>query len=159
MRSGYLIPAFLAAAVLLAACGGETAPAANAPDTPAAPAAPAPTLEQLPAPYNEASLDAGKQAFSKKCGSCHYLDRKKGHMVGPNLNGVFERGPAGAGNYGSYSAALKALPGETWDPAALDQWLANPRAFLPGSNMFFNGIADADERRNVIAYLMVESRK
>lgn len=80
-------------------------------------------------------------------------------MVGPNLNGVFERGPAGAGNYGSYSAALKAMPGDTWDPAALDQWLANPRAFLPGSNMFFNGIADADERRNVIAYLMIESRK
>jgi cytochrome c len=104
MRTGTLIPAFLAAAVLLAACGGETAPAAAAPET-AAPAAPAPTVEELPAPYNEASLDAGKQAFGKKCGSCHYLDRRKGHMVGPNLNGVFERGPAGAGTYGSYSAA------------------------------------------------------
>jgi cytochrome c len=158
MRTGNVIPAFLAAALLLAACGGETVPAAEAPET-AAPAAPVPTVEELPAPYNEASLDAGKQAFGKKCGSCHYLDRRKGHMVGPNLNGVFERRPAGAGNYGSYSAALKAMPGDTWDPAALDQWLANPRAFLPGSNMFFNGIADADERRNVIAYLMIESRK
>jgi len=159
MRTGYLIPAFLAAAALLAACGGEPAPAADTAKTPAAPAAAAPTVEELPAPYNEANLDAGKQAFGKKCASCHYLDRRKGHMVGPNLNGIFERGPAGAGNYGSYSAALKALPGDTWDPAALDQWLANPRAFLPGSNMFFNGIADADERRNVIAYLMIESRK
>jgi cytochrome c len=158
MRTGTVIPAFLAAAVLLTACGGEPAPAAEAPET-AAPATPVPTVEELPAPYNEASLDAGKQAFGKKCGSCHYLDRRKGHMVGPNLNGVFEGGPAGAGNYGSYSAALKAMPGDTWDPAALDQWLANPRAFLPGSNMFFNGIADADERRNVIAYLMIESRK
>lgn len=156
MRTGYLIPAFLAAAALLAACGGEAAPAAELPGTPAAPV---PTVEELPAPYSEANLEAGKQAFGKKCGSCHYLDGKKGHMVGPNLHGVFERGPAGAGNYGSYSAALKALPGDTWDPAALDQWLANPRAFLPGSNMFFNGIADVNERRDVIAYLMIESRR
>ncbi len=158
MRTGYLIPAFLAAA-LLAACGGENAPANEAPATQGAPAVAAPTLAELPAPYNEANLDAGRQAFGKKCGSCHFLDQRRGHMVGPNLHGVFERGPAGAGNYASYSQALKALPGDVWDPVALDQWLANPRAFLPGSNMFFNGIADANERRDVIAHLMIESRK
>lgn len=157
MRTGRLIPAFVAAAVLLAACGGESVPASRAP--PAAPAVPAPTLDQLPPPYNEASLEAGRAAFGKKCASCHFLDGAKGHMVGPNLHGMFERGPATVATYPTYSPALKSLGGAVWEPAVLDQWLTNPRAFLPGSSMFFNGIADGTERRDVIAYLLVQSRK
>ncbi len=156
MRTGYLIPALAAVAALLAACGGESAPA---PDAPAAPAVPAPTVDQLPPPYNEASLESGQGTFGKKCGSCHFLDGGKGHMVGPNLHGMFERGPGKAATYKTYSPALKSLGGDVWEPAVLDQWLTNPRAFLPGSSMFFNGIADEAERRDVIAYLLVQSRK
>lgn len=154
MRSGNLIPAVLAALVLASACG-DNAPAKDT----AGPPVPVPTLDQLPAPFNEADLEAGRQAFGKKCSSCHFIDRKKGHMVGPNLNGLFERGPAKAPGYTGYSSALKSLGGDTWNPAQLEEWLEHPRVFLPNSNMFFNGIGDADERRDIIAYLMIESRK
>ncbi len=156
MRTGYLIPAVLAALLLVAACGGETS---DAPAEPAKPAVPAPAVEQLPAPYNEASLEAGRALFGNKCSSCHYIDARKDHKVGPTLHGMFERGPAKAAGYPTYSSALKKLGGETWDPALLDQWLANPRAFLPGSNMFFNGLGEATQRRDLIGYLMVQSRK
>lgn len=155
MRAGYLILAVVASAALLAACGGESVPA---PEEPIA-AVPAPTVEQLPAPYNAASLEAGQAAFGKKCAGCHFLDRAKGDMVGPNLHGMFERGPGHSRTYKAYSPVLKDLGGDVWDPAVLDQWLTNPRAFLPGSSMFFNGIADVVERRDLIAFLMVQSRK
>lgn len=155
IRTGYLIPAVLALATVVAGCGAGN----DVPAEPAKPAVPAPTVGELPAPYNEASLEAGQAAFAEKCAGCHYLDPGKGHMVGPNLHGLFERGPGHARGYPTYSAALKGLGGETWDPAVLDQWLANPRAFLPGSNMMFNGLADASVRRNLIAFLMVQSRK
>ena len=155
MRTGYLIPAALAVSMLAAACGGET----SAPAEPAKPAVPAPTVGELPAPYNEASLEAGQALFGNKCSACHYIDNRKDHKVGPTLHGMFERGPGKAPGYPTYSAAVKVLGGETWDPAVLDQWLANPRAFLPGSNMFFNGLTDTTQRRDLIAYLMVRSRK
>jgi len=156
MRTGFLISAFVGVAALLSACGGETAPAAGAP---AAAAVPAPTVDQLPAPYNEASLEAGQAAFGKKCAGCHFLDKAKGDMVGPNLHGMFERGPGHSPTYKTYSPGLKALGGEVWDPVVLDKWLTNPRAFLPNSSMFFNGIADETERRDVIGFLLVQSRK
>jgi cytochrome c len=155
MRTGYLIPAALAVSVLAAACGGQ----ASAPVEPAKAAVPAPTVGELPAPYNEANLEAGQALFGNKCSACHYIDNRKDHKVGPTLHGMFERGPGKAPGYPTYSVAVKGLGGETWDPAVLDQWLANPRAFLPGSNMFFNGLTDARQRRDLIAYLMVQSRK
>lgn len=156
MRTGYMIPVLIAASLLAAACGGA---ANDAPAEPAQPAVPAPTVDQLPAPYNAASLEAGQQLFGNKCSACHYIDNRKDHKVGPTLHGMFERGPGKAPNYPTYSAAVKGLGGETWDPAILDQWLANPRAFLPGSNMFFNGLTDETQRRDLIGYLMVQSRK
>jgi len=155
MRTIYLIPAVLAAGLVLSGCGQET-PAVLAP---AAPAAPAPTLAELPQPYDEGDLAAGRRVFGNKCASCHSLDAAKGHLVGPNLHGLFERRPAAADGYGSYSKALAGLPGELWSAALLEQWLANPRTFLPGSNMFFNGLPEETDRRNVIAYLMIESRR
>ncbi len=156
MRTDYMIPALMAASLLLTACGGAVS---DAPDEPAGPAVPAPTLDELPAPYNAASLEAGQALFGNKCSACHYIDNRKDHKVGPTLHGMFERGPGKAPGYPTYSAAVKGLGGDTWDTAVLGQWLANPRAFLPGSNMFFNGLTDETQRRDLIAYLMVQSRK
>jgi cytochrome c len=43
----------------------------------------------------------------------------------------------------------------TWDAAKLDAWIADPPAFLPGTTMAIPGIADAQTRADLIAFLKV----
>ena len=147
MRAVCMIPLLIA----LTACGGE-APA------PAGPGVPAPTLAELPYPYNGADLSKGKELFGKKCGACHFLPADKGHKVGPNLNGVFDRGVATVADY-NFSPALKAYDASAWTPELVDQWLQSPDSFVPGTSMRLNGITDANERRDLIAHLLIVSRQ
>ena len=58
----------------------------------------------------------------------------------------------------TYSQALQDA-NFTWDASHLDHWLANPQKDLPGNRMTFAGIADPNKRRDVIAYLRIESSK
>lgn len=147
MRAVCMIPLLIA----LTACGGE-GPA------PAGPSVPAPTLAELPSPYNGADLSKGKELFGKKCGACHFLPADKGHKVGPNLNGVFDRGVAAVADY-KFSPALKAFDAAAWTPELVDRWLQSPDSFVPGTSMRLNGITDASERRDLIAHLLIASRQ
>jgi cytochrome c len=111
-------------------------------------------LASLPAPYNAADLANGKARFAQ-CRSCHTLTQGGPDLVGPNLYGVFGRQVGSKAGY-SYSEAVQKAE-FVWDGPHLDKWLADPRGFLPGTKMTFPGIkADAD-RRDVIAYVMVET--
>ncbi|RZJ91741.1 MAG: cytochrome c family protein, partial [Brevundimonas sp.] len=56
----------------------------------------------------------------------------------------------------NYSQAVKGA-GFAWDADHLDHWLANPRTFLPGNKMSFPGLDEATDRRDVIAFLKVET--
>jgi cytochrome c len=147
------------AAVTLAGCGqgGDTGSEAAPPP----PAKPAPTaaekaalLAALPAPYNQADLDNGRRVFAR-CRSCHTITEGGPKMTGPNLYGVFGR-QAGSHPDFTYSAAMKQA-GFTWDAEHLDHWLENPRTFLQGTKMSFIGLPDATDRRDVIAFLKVET--
>lgn len=153
----------VAVVALLAACGpspsgsGETA---SAPRSQAA-AQPGPSAEEmqariaeLPAPYNEASYEAGRRVFAQ-CRSCHTIDEGAGNRIGPNLHGVFDREVGTAEGF-NYSPALQNADFE-WDADHLDHWLQNPQNFLPGNRMAFAGVPDATQRRDVIAYLMAET--
>jgi cytochrome c len=153
MRARYLIPAVFG--VLLAACDGSpTTPGGNAP---AAPSIPAPSLAELPAPWNAADLRNGSSVFAK-CRACHSVIAREGNKVGPNLHGVFDRHPATAPKF-NYSGALKNFAEERWTPELIDHWLQKPKDFLPGNGMFFDGIASEDDRRDLIAWLLIETRK
>ena len=151
-----------AALVTLSACGqGGSEPAGTSP-APAAPAtAPAPTEAQmqaavaaLPAPYNAADLENGRRAFAR-CRSCHTVTEGGPNMTGPNLYGVFGR-QAGSLPGFNYSNAVKTA-GFSWDAERIDHWLENPRTFLPGNKMSFPGLPDADDRRDLIAWLQVNT--
>lgn len=155
----------LAALVLLALTG--CGPGSNESESPQAAtpggASPAPALATaekaalvaaLPAPWNEADLDNGRRVFAR-CRSCHTITEGGPGMTGPNLYGVFGR-TAGAQPGYNYSAALKSA-GFVWDGEKLDHWLENPRTFLRGTKMSFAGIPDATDRRDVIAWLKVET--
>jgi cytochrome c len=157
---------FVAAAALLAlaACGPSEQPssssssssASSAPS--AAPSEDAAELQAavaaLPAPYNEANYEAGRRVFAQ-CRSCHVIDAGAPHRVGPNLHGVFGREIGTAEGF-NYSQPVRDA-NFTWTAEQLDHWLQNPQTFLPGNRMAFAGVRDATQRRDLIAYLMVES--
>jgi cytochrome c len=154
-----------AVAAALAACGPSQPPASEAPaptetaapapsETPEVLAARAASIASLPAPYNEANYEAGRRVFAQ-CRSCHTLEAGAPNRVGPNLHGLFGRQTAFAEGF-TYSPALQGA-NFTWDAAQLDNWLANPRDFLPGNRMAFAGVRDETQRRDLIAYLKVET--
>ena len=162
MRSVFVASGIAALAALAAACGPTGSEPASAPsNAPTAPPAPkltdaekAAILATLPAPYNTGDLTAGKQAFAL-CQSCHTIAEGGPNKTGPNLYGVFGR-VAGAHEGFKYSDALKAA-GFKWDAEKLDAWLANPKTFLPGNRMTFVGLKDEQKRRDLIAYIKVET--
>ena len=148
--------------LVLSACGRSTsnAPSVGAPPPPA-PAAPGLTdaqqkalIAELPASYQTADLSNGEAKFAV-CRSCHTLNEGGDDMVGPNLWGVFGR-KAGSKPGFSYSNDMKAA-GWSWDTDRLDKWIANPKAVLLGTKMTYVGMPDANDRRDVIAFLKVRT--
>lgn len=94
--------------------------------------------------------EAGAKAFAA-CGACHSVAPDGAALIGPNLRGVMGRSVAGVDGF-DYSPALKALGG-TWTPERVDQFLADPNGFAPGTRMGLAGIEDAGERADLVAYL------
>ncbi len=84
----------------------------------------------------------------ERCMGCDAIGYE---VVGPDHAGLFGRKAGSLPDY-DYSAAMRAS-GLTWDAATLDRFLANPRGIVPGTKMGFAGIADPDERADLVAYL------
>jgi cytochrome c len=102
-----------------------------------------------------ASVDHGAQV-AKQCQICHNLQEGLGPKVGPDLYGVVGRPVASLAGF-HYSDALKALGG-TWTFEALNKWLDDPRADVPGTAMTFAGLKNEKQRADVIAYLNTLSK-
>jgi len=94
--------------------------------------------------------ERGARVF-RECAACHATVPGR-QMTGPSLASIWERKAGTVPGFTRYSAALE-KSGVTWDAATLDKWLANPAAFIPGTAMSFRGLADAQSRADVIAYL------
>lgn len=146
----------LALALALAACGsGDDEGAAAKKAAPeVAEAEKLAILTSLPAPYNEGDLENGRRVFAR-CRSCHTITPKGPNMTGPNLHGLFGSEVGTKAKF-RYSKALETAD-FVWDAEKLDHWLERPREFLPGNKMSFVGIAGEQDRRDVIAYLKVET--
>lgn len=107
-------------------------------------------LAALGEPYASANLFNGERLW-RRCQSCHTVNNGARHLVGPSLHGMFGQ-QAGRAEGFRYSAALKGAD-FVWTPQALDEWLANPRDFLPGNRMSFAGLRHESDRTDLIAWL------
>ncbi|OCC25419.1 cytochrome C [Croceicoccus estronivorus] len=98
-----------------------------------------------------ADVAKGEKLFGK-CVSCHTINAGGPNGIGPNLHGVVgEEIGKGVGGF-AFSSALSGHGG-TWTFDLLDEWLASPKAFAPGTKMSFAGLSKAEDRANLIAYL------
>ena len=113
-------------------------------------AGPAAAEEPMEAMLASASVEKG-QATAKQCGACHTFEKGGPNRVGPNLYGIVGRARASEAGF-NYSAAMKAKGG-TWTFGELYAFLANPRGYIPGTNMPFAGLSRGQQRADVIDYL------
>lgn len=86
--------------------------------------------------------------------ACHMVGEDAKNRVGPVLNGVVGRQLGSLEGY-NYSKGMSdaGAAGAVWDNKTLDQFLADPRAFVPGTKMAFAGVKDETDRANIVAYL------
>lgn len=123
-------------------------PAAAAP----AAAAAAPAVEPITPLLAAANVENGRQLTQRNCSACHTLNEGGRNGQGPNLYGVVGRGHAQVAGFG-YSNANRALADKPWDYEALNAFIAAPARAMPGTRMAFNGLANTQQRADVVAYL------
>jgi len=92
---------------------------------------------------------------TKPCQACHNFDKGGVTKIGPPLYDVVDR-PKATVNGFSYSDAIKSKAGK-WTYADLDQFLADPKGYAPGTKMTFAGEADPIKRADIIDYLHILS--
>jgi cytochrome c len=93
---------------------------------------------------------AGGKVFATECAECHSVREGK-DKKGPSLFAIVGA-KAGRREGFAYSAAM-ASSGITWTPEALSAYVEAPKKAVPGGKMKYDGLADARQREDLLAYL------
>ena len=141
MRSGRSIWRRALAASLLLALAGSGAGAAQAAPKPAGTATAAAMGEPV----------RGKTIFAR-CMACHSVIPGQTRL-GPNLAGVIGRRAGTVAGF-RYSPAMQSSR-LVWTRETLDRYIAAPTAVVKGTSMTFQGVPNARDRADLIAYLAV----
>ncbi|TMG71276.1 MAG: c-type cytochrome, partial [Betaproteobacteria bacterium] len=105
----------------------------------------------------QAAGDAARGArVFQACAACHSVKPGE-HMTGPSLADVWNRKAGTVRGFERYSEALK-RSNVIWSDASLEQWLASPEKFIPGSGMTFPGLREKQARQDVAAFLQAASQ-
>ncbi len=101
--------------------------------------------------YRYAAEPQGHDGPARGCVVCHSLEKDGPLRVAPTLWGIVGADKARFKWYG-YSQALAEAEG-VWTQQELDDFLTDPDKFLPGTTKTLIGIADANERGDLIEFL------
>jgi cytochrome c len=93
----------------------------------------------------------GQRVFNTQCRACHTLEKDGASTAGPNLHGVFGRKAGTGGGYESSDAMKKS--GIVWDDATMADYNRDPKGKVPGTKMVFNGVKNAGQLADLVAYL------
>ncbi|MBM3535444.1 MAG: c-type cytochrome [Alphaproteobacteria bacterium] len=97
-------------------------------------------------------LRRGERVFTR-CIACHSLE-ERGPTPGPSLIGIVGRKAAALPDFEYSPVLLEAgRRGLVWTEEALDRYLTDTEAFLPGSVMGYLSLPNADDRRALIDLL------
>jgi cytochrome c len=93
---------------------------------------------------------SGQQMFNNLCRTCH--STKEGdNRLGPHLHRIIGRKAGSLPNYG-YSSAMKGAD-FVWDEAKLNRFIASPDEWCRANMKPYGGLASAEDRDKVIAFL------
>ena len=99
--------------------------------------------------FAAADASAGDRLW-RQCQACHKVE-DGANGTGPHLFGVVGRDVGSVAGF-SYSGNLVAVA-DVWTPENLNGFLTNPSQYAPGTKMAYRGMADVEDRANLIAWL------
>jgi cytochrome c len=112
------------------------------------------TLSMVAVAYADGDATRGEARF-QDCAACHKLEAGSNN-VGPSLHGIFERKAAALTDF-RYSPAMKRSE-ISWTPETLDKFITDPQAMVPANRMPYAGMANPNDRADLIAYLQKMSK-
>jgi cytochrome c len=92
----------------------------------------------------------GERVFNQQCKTCHALEEGPS-ITGPTLHGMFGHKAGTAAGFEFSEAMIKS--GIVWDDTTLADYLRDPQAKVPGTKMVFNGVKQAGQLADLVAYL------
>ena len=92
----------------------------------------------------------GERVFNQQCKTCHSLEEGPS-LTGPTLHGMFGRKAGAAAGFEFSPEMIKS--GIVWDEATLAEYSRDPKAKVPGTKMVFNGVKQAGQLADLVAYL------
>jgi cytochrome c len=104
----------------------------------------------------EGSPTRGQRVFDA-CAACHSLQPGQ-NMTGPSLAGIWNRKAGSLDSFNRYSDALKSAA-VVWNDKTLDEWIKDPQHVVPGNEMTFAGIKEAQPRSDLLAFLKEATQK
>jgi cytochrome c len=95
----------------------------------------------------------GEKLFAR-CQACHTA-KEAVNKTGPHLKGIVGRAVASVEGY-KYSSGMLEFAKSTspWNAEMLDQYLADPKNFVPKNKMALPPMKKPEERADLIAYLL-----
>jgi cytochrome c2 len=100
----------------------------------------------------------GENVF-KKCSACHQVGDGATNRVGPQLNGIMGQQMGSVDGF-RYSKTLEGMgaDGMVWNAETMAEFLADPRGYVKGTKMSFNGLRKQEDISAVVEYLKSHSQ-